>query len=77
MEKRNQTFQERRDVVVKGLRDIRLEVESPKATFYVWSTIPKGYTSKDFCFKVLEEANVWVIPGRCTENTGKGTCALL
>ena len=42
MEKRNKTFQERRDVVVEGLRDIGLEVESPQATFYVWSTIPQG-----------------------------------
>jgi LL-diaminopimelate aminotransferase len=59
-------------VVVKGLRDIGLEVESPKATFYVWSTIPKGYTSKDFCFKVLEEANVWIIPGSMYGKYGEG-----
>jgi LL-diaminopimelate aminotransferase len=54
MESRNQMFKERRNVVVGGLRDIGLEVESPLATFYVWSTIPKGDTSQEFCFKVLE-----------------------
>ena len=63
MESRNQMFKERRDVVVRGLKDIGLEVESPLATFYVWSTIPKGYTSQEFCFKALEETNVWMIPG--------------
>jgi LL-diaminopimelate aminotransferase len=72
MEKRNRVFKERRDVVVKGLRDIGLEVQSPEATFYVWSTIPKGCTSQEFCFKVLDEANVWMIPGSMYGKYGEG-----
>ena len=72
MEDRNRVFQERRDVVVKGLRNIGLEVQSPEATFYVWATIPKGYTSREFCFKVLEEANVWMIPGSMYGKYGEG-----
>lgn len=72
MEERNRVFRERRDVVVKGLRDIGLEVESPEATFYVWSTIPRGTTSQAFCFKVLEEANVWMIPGSMYGKYGEG-----
>ncbi len=59
-------------MVVQGLRDIGLEVESPKATFYVWSTIPKGYTSQEFCYKVLGEANVWMIPGSMYGQYGEG-----
>jgi LL-diaminopimelate aminotransferase len=72
MDVRNRTFQERRDVVVEGLRNVGLDVESPKATFYVWSTIPKGFTSRDFCFKVLDEANVWMIPGSMYGKYGEG-----
>ena len=72
MEERNQAFQERRDVVVKGLRKVGLEVDTPKATFYVWSTVPKGYTSSDFCFKVLDAANVWMIPGSMYGRHGEG-----
>ncbi|MCJ7493850.1 MAG: aminotransferase class I/II-fold pyridoxal phosphate-dependent enzyme [Deltaproteobacteria bacterium] len=72
MEERNRIFQKRRDVVVQGLRDIGREVESPKATFYVWSTIPKGYTSQEFCYKVLGEANVWMIPGSMYGKYGEG-----
>jgi len=72
MRQRNQTFQERRDVVVKGLREIGLEVEMPRATFYVWSTVPKAYTSSDFCFKVLEEIDVWMIPGSMYGKYGEG-----
>jgi LL-diaminopimelate aminotransferase len=72
MKERNRIYQERRDVVVKGLQGVGLEVESPKATFYIWSTIPNGYTSHDFCFKVLEEANVWMIPGSMYGKYGEG-----
>jgi LL-diaminopimelate aminotransferase len=72
MESRNRMFKERRDVVVRGLREIGLEVETPLATFYVWSTIPKGYTSQAFCFKILDEANVWMIPGSMYGNHGEG-----
>jgi len=72
MEERNRIFQERRDVVVAGLRQIGLEVESPKATFYIWSTVPGGYTSQEFCFKVLDEVSVWMIPGSMYGKYGEG-----
>ena len=72
MAARNATFQERRDVVVKGLREVGLEVDNPKATFYVWSTIPKGFTSQDFCFKILDAINVWMIPGSMYGTYGEG-----
>ena len=72
MATRNATFKERSDVVVKGLRSVGLEVDNPKATFYVWSTIPKGVTSQDFCFKVLDSINVWMIPGSMYGTYGEG-----
>jgi aspartate/methionine/tyrosine aminotransferase len=72
MEDRNQVFKDRRDVVVRGLREIGLEVQSPEATFYVWATIPKGHTSQDFCFEVLERVNVWMIPGSMYGKYGEG-----
>jgi len=72
MEERNRMFRERRDVVVRGLRDIGLEVESPEATFYIWSPIPQGCTSQEFCFKVLDEVSVWMIPGSMYGRYGEG-----
>lgn len=72
MNARNQAFRERRDVVVQGLRDVGLEVDSPRATFYVWSTIPRGFTSQDFCFKVLDAINIWMIPGSMYGKYGEG-----
>ncbi len=72
MKERNRIFQERRDIVVRGLREIGLEVYPPKATFYVWAKVPEGYTSRDFCFKALEEANVWMLPGSNYGKYGEG-----
>ena len=72
MRERNRVFQERRDVVVDSLRRMGFEVFKPKATFYVWSRVPRGYTSRDFCFSVLERANVWMIPGSMYGPSGEG-----
>ena len=57
-------YQERRDVIVKNLTEMGLELENPRATFYVWASVPRGVeNSKDWCFKVLDEIAVWMIPG--------------
>ena len=55
-----------------GLRAAGLEVESPKATFYIWCTTPKGVASEEFCFKALDEINVWMIPGTMYGKHGEG-----
>ncbi len=72
MAERNRIYKERRDVVVKGLQDVGLEVEIPKATFYVWASVPNGYKSHDFCFKILDEIAVWMIPGSMYGKYGEG-----
>jgi LL-diaminopimelate aminotransferase len=72
MEKRNRIFQERRDVLVEGLNKVGLTVFPPKATFYLWANVPRGYTSQNFCIKALEETNVWMIPGSIYGQYGEG-----
>ena len=72
MERRNRTFQDRRDVLVEGLSKIGLKVYPPKATFYLWAGVPKGYTSQDFCYQALDQANVWMIPGSLYGKHGEG-----
>ncbi len=72
MEKRNQIFQERRDVLADGLNKIGLKVFPPQATFYLWANVPQGYTSRDFCIKALEDTNVWMIPGSVYGQYGEG-----
>lgn len=73
MIERNRMYQKRRDVVVNGLLEMGLDLQIPQATFYVWADIPKGFKdSKEFCFKVLDEIAVWMIPGSMYGTYGEG-----
>ena len=56
-------YRERRNVLVEGLRELGLNVEKPKATFYVWCEVPEGYDSMSFTKKLLEDAGILVTPG--------------
>jgi len=47
-------YAERRDALVNGLKGIGWQVETPKATFYVWAHIPDGTPSIDFSLNLLE-----------------------
>ena len=61
-----QTYQRRRDVMVKGLHDIGWRVENPKASMYVWAKIPDYYAamgSIEFTKRLLEQAKIAVAPG--------------
>jgi LL-diaminopimelate aminotransferase len=67
------TYQERRDLFINGLRAIGWKITPPKATYYVWAKIPKGFansmeTSKTF----LEKADLVVTPGNGFGEAGEG-----
>jgi LL-diaminopimelate aminotransferase len=66
------TFQRRRDLVVDGLKSVGIDVERPRATFYIWARIPAGYTSADFCEKLIEETGIVVTPGSGFGEEGEG-----
>lgn len=73
MQERNRMYQQRRDVVVAGLRQCGIEVDSPRGTFYIWAPLPEGVAnSRDWCFKVLDEIAVWMIPGSMYGRYGEG-----
>jgi alanine-synthesizing transaminase len=66
VEKIRAEYQERRDVLVKGLHDIGWMVEKPKASMYIWARIPEAYLklgSLEFTKKLLADAKVSVSPG--------------
>jgi LL-diaminopimelate aminotransferase len=65
-------YQERRDILVDGLRAVGLECEKPRATFYVWVATPKGLSSADFTTKLLEQAGVVTTPGNGFGEAGEG-----
>ena len=65
-------YQERRDVLVGGLQGLGLEVESPKATFYVWCPCPQGLESAEFTKRILNEAGIVTTPGNGFGAAGEG-----
>ena len=72
LERMNETYTRRRDLVVSALREIGVEVDAPKGTIYVWAPVPENHTSTSFCELVLEEAAVVVSPGSMYGPSGEG-----
>ena len=68
-------YQDRRDVLIKGLNDAGWRVESPKATMFVWAKIPsalRSLGSLEFSKRLLKEAEVAVSPGIGFGDYGEG-----
>ena len=65
-------YQERRDLMVPGLKRLGLEVALPKATFYLWVVVPKGYNSGQFTALLLSKAGIVTTPGMGFGDSGEG-----
>ena len=65
-------YQERRDALINGLNSLGWQVTCPKATFYVWLSIPKKINSIKFSTLLLEKANIVVTPGVGFGKYGEG-----
>ncbi len=71
VEKNLRVYRERRDVMVRGLKEIGLECPKPKATFYLWLKVPDG-GSMEFADSLLEKAAVVCTPGIGFGEHGEG-----
>jgi LL-diaminopimelate aminotransferase len=66
-------YQERRDVLAKGLKSLGFSFDLPKATFYIWSKIPRRFgKSIEFAKRLLAEANIVATPGIGFGKYGEG-----
>lgn len=65
-------YRRRRDLVLSKLKEIGIEVNPPRATFYVWVPLPWGKSSIDFCKKILERCGVVLGPGVGWGECGEG-----
>ena len=64
---------------VKGLKELGWQdVETPKATFYLWIKIPPKYNgdAKKFCNDLLEKSGIVAVPGDAFGVNGKGCVRL-
>src|SRR5579871_65209 len=69
---RNLIYQRRRDLLVAACNRLGLQVETPKASLYLWPKIPPGQTSKEYAFSLLDRIGVFVTPGTNFGPTGEG-----
>ncbi len=67
-------FRRRRDLVVSGIDAIPgLKCFHPKGAFYLWINIKElGMTSEEFCFGLLDDQNMAVVPGSGFGEGGEG-----
>lgn len=68
-------YQKRRDVLIKGLNDQGWNLESPKASMFVWAKIPDfspTQKSLEFTSQALEHAHVAFSPGIGFGSEGEG-----
>lgn len=66
-------YDQRRRVMVKGLRDIGLDCFEPRGAFYTFPNIKTtGMTSDQFAETLLKEEKVVVVPGSAFGKSGEG-----
>ncbi len=56
-------YARRHRLVADTLNQLGWDIKPPRATFYVWAPVPKGYDSIGFASHVLDEVGVNITPG--------------
>jgi len=66
-------YQDRRDVLCQGLRDIGWDVPDCKGTMFMWAPIPPKFkTSQEFCMALIDKTGIFVTPGTAFGTLGEG-----
>jgi LL-diaminopimelate aminotransferase len=65
-------YKQRREVMVKALESVGLEVYNSSATFYLWVKVPKGLTSAEFVSLLLDQCGIVCTPGNGFGDYGEG-----
>lgn len=78
IERQAEIYGKRRDVLVQGLRKLGWEVESPRASMFVWAKVkpehlaPYNGKTVDFCLDMVDKAEVALTPGSAFGDMGEG-----
>lgn len=72
LDRNRRMYKERRDVLCGGLNKIGWKVPFSKGTMFTWFPIPEKFTSsREFAFKLLEDAGVVCVPGESFGSLGE------
>ena len=72
LDDRNKIYQQRRDIIVDGLKSVGVAVKNPLASLYIWCPVPEGWTSENFTSILLEEVYLSLTPGTVFGAKGEG-----
>jgi alanine-synthesizing transaminase len=75
-EEQSKIYEERRDVVCRGLDRLGWTYERPRASMFVWAKINSTHFKAnegtiDFCLRMMDEAEVALAPGRAFGENGE------
>ncbi len=76
--KQGKIYEKRRDVIVECVRKLGWEVESPRATMFVWAKVkpehlePYKGSTVEFCLDMIDKAEVAMCPGGAFGDEGEG-----
>ena len=71
-------YQSRRDVLMRGLRRLGWQVDTPRASMFVWARVNPSHLARfngstsDFCLAMVEQAEVAMTPGAAFGDLGEG-----
>lgn len=72
IQKLNDMYKERKEIMEAGLKELGWNITPSKATFYLWLPVPQGFTSEEFVTLMLEKAHLVVPPGNGYGKYGEG-----
>ena len=65
-------YENRRDILVPGLKSLGFEADLPKGGIFVWAKIPGKINSKRFSLGLLKKTGVLTTPGSGLGSAGEG-----
>ena len=68
----SRVYADRRDALLDELAKFGWVIPKPYATMFVWAKIPVEMSSREFAFRLIDEAGVAVVPGEAFGAHGQG-----
>ncbi|MGB8954588.1 MAG: aminotransferase class I/II-fold pyridoxal phosphate-dependent enzyme [Tumebacillaceae bacterium] len=68
----SRVYEERRDVLLDELALLGWVIPKPKATMFAWARLPVEMSSREFAFRLMDEAGVATVPGEAFGVHGEG-----
>jgi len=66
-----ESYENRRDIIAKKLKDLGLTFEIPRGALYIWAKIPdSAEDSESYCMQLLKEKQVLFTPGSAFGKNG-------